>query len=239
MVTIGAAVERLEQRVHFADGTPPTLETVRLLGPTPGQAAGIALTFSEPLDPARATDVGAYEVRGAWRVTPTEDIGFRRLQIASAAYDDATRTVTLTPDTVPFDANRYVRDLIVNGGKVTDASGTPLDGDGDGTGGGDAFRSFAPVHKGRTIKYRDASGSRVKVRLSGPGRLRLFRELQRFPWGDGVQLFVDGATPASVVTGTVRPRPGGGGATTPLVEIINPGGARLDLLSNGSFQVTG
>ena len=239
MGTIGAAVEPLEQRVHFADGTPPTLETVRLLGPTPGQATGIALTFSEPLDSARATDVASYEVRGAWRATPIKDIGFRTLHIASAAYDDATRTVTLTPDHVPFDANRYVRDLIVNGDRVTDVSGTPLDGDGDGTGGGSAFRSFAPVHRGRTIRYRDAGGTRVKVRLVGPGRLRLFRELERYPRGDGVQLFVDGATPGSVVTGTVRPRRGGGDATTPLVEIINPGGARLDLLGNGSFQVTG
>ena len=220
----------------LSDGTAPTLDAVRLLG-TPGQATGLALTFSEPLDAARAADVSAYQVSGVWRVTP--DVGIRNLALASAAYDDATRTVTLTPQRVPFDAGRYLRQLRADGATITDASGTPLDGNGDGVGGDDAFRDFMPVRTGRVIKYRDADGSRVTLRLAGAGRLRLLRRVDRFPWGDGVQLWVEGATPDSVVSGTVRPRRGGAAATTQLVEIINPGGARLDLLSNPSFQVTG
>lgn len=230
-------IEPLEGRLFFADGTPPTLETVRLLG-SPGQATAIALTFSEPLDPVRAADVDSYDVRGTWRLT-LSNFGWRTLDLASAAYDDATRTVTLTPKNVPFDPNRYLRLLVVDADTITDAAGTRLDGDGDGRGGDDAFRSFAPIRKGRTIKYRDANGSRVKVRLTGAGRLRLLQRVERYPWGDGVQLWVEGATADSVVTGTVRSRHGGGVATTSLVEIVNPGGARLDLLNNPSFHVTG
>ena len=111
----GTTVEPLEGRLLFADGTPPTLESVRLLG-TPGQAMAIALSFSEPLDPARAVD---------------------------------------------------------------------------------------------------------------------------FHWGDGSQVWVEGATPDGILTGTVRPRHGTGAATTSLLEIINPGAARLDVLNNPSFHVGG
>ena len=235
---IARLLESLETRVLFADGTAPTLDAVRLVGVTPGQATGIALTFSEPLDPVRAADADAYEVRGTWRLT-LSDFGLRRLDIASAAYDDATRTVTLTPERSPFDANRYLRLLVVDADTITDASGTKLDGDGDGRGGDDAFRGFARVGKGRTIRYRDDNGSRVTLRLTGLGRLRLLRRLERFPWGEGVQLWLEGATPDSVLTGTVRTRRGGGTATTTLVEILNPGGARLDLLNDPSFHVTG
>jgi hypothetical protein len=56
-------------------------------------------------------------------------------------------------------------------------------------------------------------------------------------WGEGMQLFVEGATPDSILTGSVRPRRGNGTASTTLVEIVNPGGARLDLLTNPSFHV--
>ena len=243
-----ATIEHLEGRWLFADGTPPSLESVRALG-LPGQARGIALTFSEPMDPVRVADVDAYDVRGTWRG------GFsfsrRRLDLASAAYDDATHTVTLTAENTPFDIGRYLRVLRVDADAVTDASGTKLDGDDDGNGGDDAVWFFRAPGRGRRIKYLDATRSRVTLRLTGPGRLRL---LQRFEgsglqsdggffdfkvvrWGEGLQLWVEGATPDSVLTGTVRPHRGNGTATTSLVEIINPDGARLDLLNNPSFHV--
>jgi hypothetical protein len=229
-------IDKLEGRVLFAGGTPPTLESVLVLG-SPGQATGIVLTFSQPLDAVGASDVAAYDVQGVWRATPLESIGPRPLALASAEYDDATRAVTLTPNTLPFDVSRYLRQIVVDAGRITGTSGESLDGDGNGVGGDDAFRSFAGVRTGRTLTYRDASGARVRLRLTGPGRLRLLRKIDRFPWGDGVQLWVEGATPDSVLTGTVRPRRGAAPAPTPLAAVVNPGGARNDLLGNPSFHI--
>jgi hypothetical protein len=220
------------------------------VGP-PRQATGVALTFSEPLDAARAADVDAYDVRGTLRDS-FFNLGRRRLGLASATYDDATRTVTLSAKN-PFDPARYLRVLRVDANAVTDASGTKLDGDDNGNGGDDAVWFFRSPGHGRTIKYLDATRSRVTLRLSGPGRLRLFQRLEGSTiqsdsglfdfkvvrWGEGLQVWVEGATPESVLTGTVRARRGGGTASTSLVEIVNPGGARLDLLSNPSFHVTG
>jgi hypothetical protein len=246
----GTTIEHLEGRVLLSDGTAPALRSVRVLG-QPGLATGIALTFSEPMDAARAADVDAYDVRGTWRDS-FSDFGRRRLDLASATYDDATRTVTLAAE-APFDPGRYLRVVRVDADAVTDASGTKLDGDDNGNGGDDAVWFFRSPRRGRTIRYLDATRSRVTLRLDGPGRLRLFQRLEGralafdsggfdfsvVRWGEGLQVWVEGATPDSVLTGTVRARRGSGAATTSLVEIVNPGNARLDLLSNPSFHVTG
>jgi hypothetical protein len=248
-----AGVELLESRVLYAgDGVPPTLQEVRLVG-TPGKATGITLTFSEPLDAASATDVSAYSVRGGWRTWLTRK-SRRELRISSATHDGASRTVTLFPEKSPFDPGRFVRVLRVRADVVRDESGTRLDGDADGGEGGDAVWQFRHLTHRRTIAYPDATRSRVILRLSGPGRLRLVQRVvgtetrlahnnasyRAEYWGEGLQLWVDGATAESVLTGSVSvdPRRGPGDATTTLMEIINPGGARLDLLANPAFQVT-
>ena len=249
-----AGVELLESRfLCAADGVPPTLQMVRVVGP-PSQATAVALTFSEPLDPVRAANPEAYRVFGAM----LGDAGIKersRKALASAKYDDATRTVTLVPEHTPFNSARGLRLLRVDAGSVASASGEPLDGDGDGVGGDSAEWLFRNEGRRRTIIYSDANRSRVKLRLSGPGRLRLTQHVQgtrlrvtgnttftlgfhAFRWGEGLQLWVEGATLQSVLTGTVTTGRHGLDAITSIFEIVNPGGARLDLLADPAFVVT-
>jgi hypothetical protein len=72
------------------DETAPVLQAVRFIGP-PGQATAVALTFSTPLDPAGATNLLTYEFFMVRRLT--HFISPRmRMPLASASYDDATRT---------------------------------------------------------------------------------------------------------------------------------------------------
>ena len=199
-------------------------------------------------------DLTAYTVGGAW-----QDYGSfrerRRTALGGAAYDDAAWTVTLLPHEVPFVASRRLRSLTVDATKVRDASGLELDGDGDGVGGDDAYRLFRHIRR-RVVRYADATRSRVTLNLTGPGRLYLTQTMEStrvrigddvnasqyrlrfFGQGEGQQLWVEGATAESVLTGTVTAGGrGAGDATTSLIEIINPGGARLDLLADPAFQV--
>ena len=253
-------IEALEHRRLFStvvplggaatDVVPPTLQSVRLLGHWKA-ATGLALTFSEPLNPATASEVSSYRVWGNVRIK-SFDTDQRKLDLRSAAYDDATRTVTLTPDRPTFTAQRYLRIVFVHW-TVTDVAGNRLDGDGDGRGGDDAAYFFRPPqrgHGGRSITYFDDNRSRVRLRLSGPGRLALLTRLQGerleafsfgwYPvhrWGEGLQLFIDGATPETVLTGSVTLGARSRDATTTLLEIINPGGAELPFLSDPAFSV--
>ena len=236
----------------FPGDPPPVLQSVLFIGP-PGQATGVALTFSEPLDPSGATNVGAYEVLGAW-AKQGKFLVRRPTPLASATYDDATMTVTLVPDVVPFDAQRQVQQLTIRSSTVRGADGVPLEHTLFGP-----DQVVVPVRhvSRRAIAYTDANGSRVRLRLQGPGRLRLAQKLGAvwvddfgdgwsFSWtqslkilgrGEGQQLWVEGATADTVLTGTVRRGRGrGSDAATSFAEIINPGGARLDLLNDPAFH---
>ena len=239
-----------------ADVTSPTLNMVRIQGP-PGEATGVVLQFSEPLDPSAAADVNHYAVRGTPRVFVTRSTR-RNLTLASAVYDEATRTVTLVPEKRPFDPGRHLRGLRARAA-ITDTAGNPLDGDGDGTreARDDAVWAFRHVRRGRSLVYFDATRSRVRLRLSAPGRMRLMQRLEGTEvvaqetddglwaagfktnhWGEGMFLWIEAAAPGAVLTGTVTPYGHGlEDATTSLVEIFNPAGARLDLLNDQAFQV--
>ena len=231
----------------------PVLRAVRFIG-APAQATGLALTFSAPLDPSGATNVGAYEVLGSWQKQGNLLVR-RPTPLASASYDEATTTVTLVPDVVPFDAQRQVQQLTIRPSTVRGANGVPLE-----------FKLFAPDQvvvpvrhvSRRSIAYTDANGSRVRLRLDGPGRLRLAQKMEAMwvdhygdGWsfslttrlkvlrrGEGQQLWLEGATADTVLTGVVRRGRGrGSDAATSFAEIINPDGARLDLLNDLAFHV--
>ena len=254
-----AAVELLEGRrllsvvVAAGPAVHPTLQSVRIVGP-PGQATAIAVTFSDAMDPAGASDPRNYEVaRRRWnrdRSTP-----------ASASYDDATRTVTLVPQRVPFDPATEVRRLTVHTGLVYGANGLSLDGDGDGDGLGNAVCTLRYFTGRRSLSYSDATRSRVRLRLTGPGRLSMVQMLESREvlveddgddgWGpapvgrltrrtlsrgEAMQVWIEGATADTVLTGTVTARRRGGDADTSVVEIINPGGARV-MLGEPAFRV--
>jgi hypothetical protein len=234
------------------DPESPILNAIRFVGP-PAQATALTLTFSKPLDPAGATDVRGYEVNSSWRNPPAH-----QTPLASASYDDATRTVTLVPQTVPFDPTVAVRLVTVHAWAVRSPSGAQLLGDFDPfSGNHDAIVPLRYFSK-RSITYSDRTGSRVRLRIRGPGRLRLAQVVETFvpkDWsgllsghegifgprkftrsGEAQQLWVEGATGDTVVTGTIKPRRRNDNRTT-FAEVLNPGGARLDLLNDPAFRI--
>ena len=103
----------------------------------------IVLSFSGPLDPARARDVGNYVLTGP---APSA----RAIPIVGAGYDPTANTVTLHPahrlDVHP----RFRYTLVVRGsapGGLAGPTGVPLDGAGTGRPGGDyivTFSGFGP-----------------------------------------------------------------------------------------------
>ena len=249
-----------------ADVTPPTVTGVRVTG-QPEAVTGLVLTFSEPLDPVRAQRVANYQI---FRKTQSCDGGGffggeeecdterRNVRLASATYDDATRTVTLTAERAIRIQSRLRRLRVVAGGPngITDPAGNRLDGDRNGTGGDAGFFRFDTL-AGRSITYRDGDRDRVRLRLTGPGRLLLLRQApgqgnrdrndddeggtgtgggMSLASGEGVQLWLLGkVSDRTVLTGTVTQQ-GGDGKTT-LREILNAGAGRIDLTTNPAFEI--
>jgi hypothetical protein len=168
------------------------------------------------------------------------------MALASASYDAATRTATLVPQNVPFDPGRALGRLVFQ----------PLSGTSDLFVSARPFRYF---NDKRAVTFTDQTRSKVKLRLTRPGQLHLMQQLltdfgdsdsvfafdpaslrtKVLNRGNVVKVWIEGATPDSVLSGTVTARGRRGDATTPFVQIFNPGGARLDLLNNPGFQVTG
>ena len=144
------------------------------------QPTDLVLTFSAALDGASARDVGNYAlvaiVQGGRRRLP--------LRVVGAAYDPAAHTVTLrTRRPLPL---RFRYQLTVDGtppGGVLDATGRPIDGDGDGQPGGDFVRAFGreilagpsrPAAPARVEASRPAAVGRghrgpVSPAIGGPG----------------------------------------------------------------------
>ncbi len=115
----------------------PTVVSLERFGYHAGPTT-LVLRFSAPLDAATATDVRNYRLSqvlaGGHRAT---------IRIRSAAYDPASRTVTLTPARPLYLFAHY--QLVVNGTSptgVSDIYGNLLDGAGTGRPGSDYVRVF-------------------------------------------------------------------------------------------------
>ena len=114
------------------------------------------VTFSESLSPTAAMNRSGYRL-----ITPGRDGRFgtrddQSISIKSAVYDATSLTVTLTPSRRirPNERARLIIDGTTNTA-VTDLAGNLLDGDGDGTAGGDYQSLLPPVGSG-TSKRQDA-----------------------------------------------------------------------------------
>ena len=102
---------------------PPTVTLVQRFG-FHADPTRIVLTFSAPLDPARAQDVRNYRIVGP---------GGEAVAIDSATYDPAADTVTLDPHTRLNLHQLYKLTVIGTApGGVADTSGVLLDGAGNG-----------------------------------------------------------------------------------------------------------
>jgi uncharacterized delta-60 repeat protein len=140
------------------DTTGPTVTRLRRQG-IHREPSRLVVTFSEPLDAASAGNPGNYRLI---RVSPAalRPVAGRPVPIRAAVYDPATWSVTLVPRG-PLSAHRRYA-LTINGraGGLTDRAGNPLDGDRDGTPGGDAAIAFGAESLGLSRAPRRPAGSR-------------------------------------------------------------------------------
>ena len=233
-------IEPMEPRRLLA--APPVV-AVTMTG-TAGQVTGVVLTFGVPLDPVSAQVVDAYSVskktQGDDSSVGPVDTGSggvtRRVRFASAVYEPGARTVTLTP-TEPFDLGRRFRRLRVSGGgpnAVMAATGAPIDGDGDGRAGGNVV-IHSRVVRASGFTFREADGDRARLRLSGPGSLRVWSDARR---NIPPVVFLVGTNPSqSSLTGSVvRARRTGDGVVT-IRGISQAALASVPLLANPAFNV--
>ena len=219
---------------------------VTMLG-TEQEVTGIVLTFNVALDPASAQNPDAYFV--GRNVVTGGDSNFwdpfnlndppsetRRVRVRSAAYDPAAQTVLLTP-AKPFDLFDDFRRIRVGGrgrSPVRDAAGAPIDGNDNGTPGGDAVLR-TKVSRNSGFDFREPDGDRGRVRLHGPGEIWSVRSRGRkFP----PVLFLNktSAIKSGLVGSVVRNRRTGDGVVT-LRQISGTAFASVPLLTDPAFRV--
>ena len=250
-VTRACTIEGLESRVVLSAG--PVVTGVELLGRVTAIKA-VVLTFNESLDPATAQSVASYafgrppaapnnssdfnigDLFNPFRETnplkraPAKPrlIMFGKIIFTSAVYNDANHTVTLTP-VAPFRAQtwmRYLRVTAMGPLAVEDINGVALNG-------GLTAVARWTAHPAKIYRYQDAAHNIVTFRLKGPGKLVIFRRVGK---NSDPTIFIDGATSATIVTGTVTNRH----VAAPVIDIAQFEGAlrvRNNLLNNPSFNI--
>lgn len=114
---------------------------------------------------------------------------------------------------------------------MTDLAGNRLDGNGDGTPGGNFVRSFG---LGQTLSYPDSNRDLVTLRLTGGGVMELIRGSD----GEGERLRLLGPhAGVSVLSGTVRRPTTGGDGITHVLSLTGITGVQ-NRLTNPPFVVS-
>jgi len=232
-------IEDLESRQMLA-ATPVTRVTIT---GTAGQITGVVLTFAVPLDATSAQNVKAYSIS---KKTKGEDSSFgvidtstpgntRRVAIQSAVYDPATQAVTLTA-AEPFDLGRRFRRLRVSGegpNAIKSPTGASIDGNGDGKAGGDAI-IHSRVVRVSGFNFKEADGDSARLRLKGPGVMRIWSDHRRNVPPDIFLFATDAAK--STLSGTVKRHKGGDGIVT-IHQITGTSQASVPVLADPAFHV--
>ncbi len=206
------------------DTIPPKVTGEQLvLGPA--GITAVVFSFSKPLDPNRAVDLGNYGyyaiMAGRDGVYGTSDDGF--IRIAAAQYNPATSSVAvILSSPVPFGGfARITIDALasplLNRG-LTDTSGNLLSGQGNGIAGSPFITTFAA---GPQLTYSDTRGKTVSLSLTGGGVIEMFRT----PAGDPQNVLLVGAVPRRSVLTLTAGR--GGAPYTILPTIQGAGGVRF------------
>jgi hypothetical protein len=189
------------------DTTAPRVTAEQLLAGPSGIMA-LQFSFSKPLNPARAVDLGNYGyyviLASPDRVFGSSDDGYVALR--SAQYNPATSTVTLTPS-VPLPFNQFARvtlnalasPLLQRG--IADTAGNLLAGS-SGAAGSPFVTTFAA---GSQLTYTDSLGKTVNLSLTGGGLIEMFRAAS----GDVQSVSLLGAVPRKSVL-TLRANSAGG-----------------------------
>ena len=235
-------IEAMEPRRLLAG---PQVVAMTILG-SEEEVTGVVLTFSGALDPASAQVPEAYFI-GRQKTSggdkfwdplnlsdPPKET--QRVRLRSAVYDPAANTVALTPAATfsLFDKFRKLRVSGRGGTAVKDAAGAPIDGDGNGTPGGNEILKVR-VTRTKRFQFKEGDGDRAKLRLHGPGELWAVVSKQRqFP----PIIFLNRTNAlTSGLTGRVTPnRRTGDGAVT-LRQISGVTFASVPLLADPAFRV--
>ena len=122
--------------------TPPPLVVLQAARTTitKRSVSSIVLTFSGPLDPGTAGNAALYRLATAGKGGSFDAKGAKTFAIRSAIYNAAANTVTLTPNN-PFALSKTVQLRVSGavGGGVLDSFRRLIDGNHDGSAGGDAI----------------------------------------------------------------------------------------------------
>jgi hypothetical protein len=241
---MGGMIEAMEPRRMLAA---PVVVGMTMAG-TETEVTGVVLTFSQPLDPATAQNPRAYFMGRTTKTNPGDSLfdpfglfdqletKTVRVRVASAAYDPAAQTVTLTP-AVPFNLNQKFRRIRISGGgndAVNDASGARIDGNYNGKPGGDLIVRTR-LTRAKSFNFRDADGDRARLRLDGPGRIWAVRSKQRlFP----PVLFLNRTNALKTeLTGKVKRDPKTGDGVATIGQISGVTFAAVSILTDPAFRV--
>jgi hypothetical protein len=131
--------------------------------------------------------------------------------------------LTLVPRR-PLSENRF-HQIRIDGGVsgLTGADGQPVDGDGDGSSGGDFVVSLG---QGTSLKYLDAHRNLVKLTLTQGG----WMELVRTPDGDGERLLLGGIQPRRTTLSATLRRRGLGATGQTRIGVIDGAGRFGDVI---------
>ena len=209
-----------------ANAVGPVITNLQLL--TNGKAiTGIVLSFDEALDPGRAENVANYgnviRTTGPDGVFGTLDDGL--VKIASATYNPATNSVTLTPASA-LPLNRLYQIAInqnanqLTGAGVADPTGALLNA---GVTGGPYVAQFA---LGTILAYVDGTGNNVSLKLTGGGLMEL--HLGANSEAQDLRI-LNAARGRSTLTGTVRPVAVGATGQTLLGVLLGTSGVKVHL----------
>lgn len=182
------------------DFTPPSVSSLTWTG-TSRAITSLTLRFTDPLDPAVATNAADYHL--------TMQAGGRPLPIASISYDPTQFAVTVVPRT-PIPSRRYATIRVSGAGSaaIRDLAGNRLDGVGNGLAGSDYTATFA---QGTRLRYRDTGRNLVTFRVRGAGYLEQILDSS----GNCTVLALVGMVPHhTTLTGHVKSRKGGSGQTS-------------------------
>jgi hypothetical protein len=179
-------------------GPPPQVIGEQLvLGPT--GITAVVFSFSEPLNPTAAADLGNY---GYYALSAGPDRNFGTADdgatpLIAAQYNAAALTVTLIPAApLPYNAfERITIDALANpllGRGLTSTSGVLLSGLSNGIPGSPFVTTFG---LGTSLTYADGLGKTVYVSLAGGGLIEMFRT----PSGDVQSTTLVGAIPRKSV----------------------------------------
>ncbi|QOV87936.1 hypothetical protein [Humisphaera borealis] len=187
-------VEPLESRTLFAAG--PLLTSAIFVGDYNAITA-VVIGFDRALDPTTAQDLKNYKLFGTRNNHRVDDLRF-----AAASYNATDFTVTLTrTDLFSLRFFRHMR-IEISGNKtgdVADVSGNLVDGNRDGTSGGNV-RFTLDVRRRRGLAYKDDDGDRVKLKARGAeGRRPLYSLSYK---GTIHQLWLDGTN--NTLLGTIK-----------------------------------